>query len=730
MAVYRIQLATPAGLENNPPLVRNFVKLLTVRVGELLNYTLPDDTFYDVEDGYTRRLRLNLVDDNGLPLPSGFWLKFLPATGVHYLCTNFILINFQDNICMRLVLGDKPWSMLLLCNKKFVCVTVTVRGGHKIFSTNFNLCLKFQNQTFCTFQQQAKILIKLFIRGCVQILLALPLEQQIGRHSFLLQATDNQGQMGVERVRLRVLPSRRAFAERKPTYESTVRLDADFSAFLLDIEQPISILQSISVKLYSNANASALMMTQPLREGSVILSWANTTIPTDICDSAALRSLHSKIVMADGTKLTPEFVAALAPFRILSYSSLVQGPCATDKTLVSQLTTNLANNIPPPPVNNRPVLTRPLGTINLTVGRVLNLSIPANTFHDHENGDTRHLRLVFLSKQPITGDHWVRLDERTQTLYGLPVHAGQYEFTLVANDAGDLTARDTIIFNVAERQTLVNHEFQLQLEHFAPTTPTDNLSRTLDIIQRIASLYGDVDAGKITVTRLTVTANITTLVWTNHSVPVPTDTCPVKLLSHLMSFLFGPKDSIAEELKNEFEPHYIRLVSADPLGPCNNQGVQPEAPPTSNPRDPAIPELHNEDNSNSGASQSAESAVMTAAVPLAIIVVVVIIVVFVACFVYARSKRKGKLVVQRKTGQKLLAKPGVPVVFVDEICERPESPTKPLLLEREQPPLSPPPQYGQSRESRTGGSSNNGTLHSECCALLEDSAHVPANKQR
>lgn len=65
-----------------------------MRVGELLNYTLPDDTFYDVEDGYTRRLRLNLVDDNGLPLPSAFWLKFLPATGVHYHCITFYFNQF------------------------------------------------------------------------------------------------------------------------------------------------------------------------------------------------------------------------------------------------------------------------------------------------------------------------------------------------------------------------------------------------------------------------------------------------------------------------------------------------------------------------------------------------------------------------------------------------------------------------------------------------------------
>lgn len=633
------------GLFNNPPLVRNFLRLLSVRVGEVLNYTLPDDTFYDVEDGYTRRLRLDLVAEDGMPLARGFWLKFVPER---------------------------------------------------------------------------------------QTILALPRPEHEGRHAFLLRAIDSQGETGQDRVRVRVLPRRRSLLDRPATYESTVRLDTDFTAFSNDVERPIDVMQRIAVRLFRNANSSALSMTR-LQEGSVILSWTNTSLPTQTCDVEALRAIHSRIVTADGASLTRDFISALAPYRVLRYSSEVLGMCASDDRLVAELTADIAAVLPPatsplPPLaNSRPVLIRPIGSVRLTVGRLFNYTVPDDTFYDREDGNTRRLRLIFLSNDSmsVTRRSWVQLNEHTQTLYGLPTRAGRYEFVLVAHDAAGQMARDTFAFDVVERRVPINHEFLVQVDSDYSEFAADMLHRSLDFAHRIASLYRDVDASKITVLRITPsvagnTSSGVNFTWTNHTVTY--EPCPVRQLSHLMAFMFGPGDTISDALKDEFEPYYVKLVSADPLGPCEDRGVLPA---TQRPLSTTVvDDLSDEDISSQEASQSIQSVAMAVAVPVAIaafVLLFVLAVLLVACFLFARSRRRGKL------GQKsppvagaASAKAGVPVVFVDEIAERPQSPTKPLVLEREQPPFSPPPDY-----PRVGGNGTNGTLRSERRSLLDYDGRTP-----
>ncbi|XP_060805473.1 dystroglycan 1 isoform X1 [Amyelois transitella] len=80
-----------------PPVTRNQVDHLTATVGHLLVYKVPEDTFFDPEDGSTRNLALSLRYSDRSELPRGHWLQFdeknqefygLPAPGdegsVHY----------------------------------------------------------------------------------------------------------------------------------------------------------------------------------------------------------------------------------------------------------------------------------------------------------------------------------------------------------------------------------------------------------------------------------------------------------------------------------------------------------------------------------------------------------------------------------------------------------------------------------------------------------------------
>ncbi|CAG9795714.1 unnamed protein product [Diatraea saccharalis] len=81
---------TNAPVDTYPPVTRNQVDHLRATAGHLFVYKVPEDTFFDPEDGGTRNLHLSLRYDDRSELPPGHWLQFdannqefygLPAPG-------------------------------------------------------------------------------------------------------------------------------------------------------------------------------------------------------------------------------------------------------------------------------------------------------------------------------------------------------------------------------------------------------------------------------------------------------------------------------------------------------------------------------------------------------------------------------------------------------------------------------------------------------------------------
>lgn len=70
--------------------------------------------------------------------------------------------------------------------------------------------------------------------------------------------------------------------------------------------------------------------------------------------------------------------------------------------------------------NFPPKQDRRLKKIPVTAGKPLSYVIPANTFSDVEEGDTRNLRLsLYLQGAPLKPTHWLQFNQRTQEVYGL-----------------------------------------------------------------------------------------------------------------------------------------------------------------------------------------------------------------------------------------------------------------------------------------------------------------------
>ena len=73
--------APPTSPPNLPPILLNNIGRVQAPAGKFLEFTIPDDTFYDREDrATTRNLSLSMTLPNGSSIPKDFWLQFDAAS--------------------------------------------------------------------------------------------------------------------------------------------------------------------------------------------------------------------------------------------------------------------------------------------------------------------------------------------------------------------------------------------------------------------------------------------------------------------------------------------------------------------------------------------------------------------------------------------------------------------------------------------------------------------------
>ena len=176
----------------------------------------------------------------------------------------------------------------------------------------------------------------------------------------------------------------------------------------------------------------------------------------------------------------------------------------------------------------------------LTAGKFSRIMIPANTFQDLEDGDTRDLSLSVVDRDtgvPMNDLSWARFSKTKQELQLLPLedNIGLYNFRVQASDSGGESQQDTLVISVRQ-QTIsrtFHHQFTAILDLADPSKfrhPVDWKLRLLDIL---ASYFGDSDSSKITVLELGPqgpTGHIS-FKWTNDS--LPRQSCPREAVNSL-----------------------------------------------------------------------------------------------------------------------------------------------------------------------------------------------------
>ncbi|KAH7964047.1 hypothetical protein HPB51_027715 [Rhipicephalus microplus] len=161
-----------------------------------------------------------------------------------------------------------------------------------------------------------------------------------------------------------------------------------------------------------------------------------------------------------------------------------------------------------------------------------------------------------------------------------------------------------------------------------------------------------------------------------------------------MRRLVHDNQTLTQRLIDEMLPEF-HVLKADtmPLGLCMDKGLPPTivagvgtaASPTAPPPGETIPPADDDD------------VYITTIIPAVVIAAMLLLASLIACFLY-RKKHKGKLSMQDSS---TFINKGIPIIFADELEDKPDPAKPPVIMKEERPPL-PSPEYPRGATPQTG----------------------------
>lgn len=287
-----------------------------------------------------------------------------------------------------------------------------------------------------------------------------------------------------------------------------------------------------------------------------------------------------------------------------------------------------------------------------------------------------------MDRRPLPKDHWLQFDVKNQEFYGVPLTSdiGRSEYQLVCEDRGGLTANDGLVVAVNPSPRIpYNVEFSMTLD-----TPYDVFMNSASVkrkfVEKLQELFKDKDTNSIHIN--SISEGSTIVRWFNKS--LPTERCPNSEIRRLRRILVNDDETLPDRIYNIMDLEFpVKSISLTPTGICQGDTTIIHSPDIIFPVDEPPP------------ADTSDEYLITFVVPAVIIAFMLILAGIVACVLY-RRRRTGKMNVEEDERQSFRNK-GIPVIFQDEIDEKPDSGTKaPVILKEEKPPLA-PPEYSKGK---------------------------------
>ncbi|XP_023319632.1 dystroglycan [Eurytemora carolleeae] len=230
-----------------------------------------------------------------------------------------------------------------------------------------------------------------------------------------------------------------------------------------------------------------------------------------------------------------------------------------------------------PPKNHQPFITNRLNKLSLIAGKSSRIIIPANTFQDLEDGDTRDLSLrivEFNSQEELDTLDWIQYHPTRQELVALPLESeiGTWKFRVIATDKGGESVVDVLEIIVRQHSSsrVFHHVFKLYLTLVSSWKYPHPIDWKIEVLERIHEYFGDRDPSKLTVLGIQQSQDNIEFFWTNETLPL--QTCPRDEIRGIFNQI-NSGGSVAPGFKTAFKEDF--LVSKVDLvynGLCKESG--------------------------------------------------------------------------------------------------------------------------------------------------------------
>ncbi|KAF5280285.1 hypothetical protein FQR65_LT03094 [Abscondita terminalis] len=532
----------------------------------------------------------------------------------------------------------------------------------------------------------------------------LPMEEDVSRWDFLLRATDTEGASVSERVEITVQQHKlRRVVNHEFTLYARVEQKYDFE---YPLDWAIHILNGIGKVLPSTNNSKITVRSINYATDPMIITWTNDSLPTDFCDKSEIEQVFNVLTANEGGDPSHALSRNLAPqLRAKKVTQKLIGICEEDEVppLPDLTITPPIPIYPPihhiplqPPSNLPPILRNPVDHLNATNGDLLLFRVPDDTFYDPEDVEPNNLKLQLYTadREPLPSDHWLQFDSKNKEFYGVPSDTDirRVQYQLVCEDTGGLTASDTLIVEIHSPPKLkYNVEFSMTVEVDLDAF-IQNPSMKRKFIEKLQTLFNDDNLDNVHLGSFTrgssLTKPSTIITWYNRT--LTKDECPWSELRKLESILITNERMISNHVYKAMGDDFVVIAfSLQHLGVCKI--ITTPTTPTTTTRPPPEIVVSMEEET---IQESNDDYLVTFIVPAVIISAMLLLAAIAACVLY-RRRRSGKMNIE-EDGRQSYGNKGIPVIFQEELDEKPEPGTKtPVILKDEKPPLA-PPEYSKS----------------------------------
>lgn len=242
-------------------------------------------------------------------------------------------------------------------------------------------------------------------------------------------------------------------------------------------------------------------------------------------------------------------------------------------------------------------------------------------------------------------------------------------------DKGGKKVIDALFVNVISRVSrgLPAAQFSMTIQHNYREFMRDAHLKAR-LVERIATAFGDPTPHHVAIDGMRQGSVVVT--WHNSS--LPSDPCPEEEVMRLRQIMLDDDGQLLPSFIESFAPEYV-VVDGQliPAGVCLG-GDTPTHIEEEQHQPPVEDSIEGDDN----------DYLINFIIPAVIIAAMLLLAAVIACCLY-RRRRYGKMTM---ADDRTFVSKGIPIIFAEELDDRPDPAKSPVIMKEEKPPL-PPPEY-------------------------------------